>query len=118
MKNQSHTATFKTYTTGFILSIILTLAAYFFVVAHIFNGAGLITVLVIFALIQLVVQLLFFLHLGQEANPRWNLIMFVATIGIVLTVVVGSLWIMAHLNYRMMGPQMDKQIMQNEGMQK
>ena len=29
------------------------------------------------ALIQAIVQLIFFLHVGQEAKPRWELIIFV-----------------------------------------
>src|SRR5437868_6153055 len=112
--NKLHNSTFKTYLTGFILSIILTLVAFYLVIAHIFIGGVLVVVLIGFALVQMMIQLLFFLHLGQESNPRWNLIMFFSTIGIILTVVIGSLWIMSHLNYRMMPTQMDQKIMQGE----
>ena len=67
------------------------------------------------ALVQLVVQLIFFLHLLNESKPRWNLIFFISTIGIILIVVVGSVWIMNHLNYNMMPMQMNKYIQSQDG---
>lgn len=108
----------KTYISGFILSLLLTFGAYYLVTAHLLSGSMLVGMIITLALVQMVIQLLFFLHLGQESKPRWNLIMFLSTIGIILTVVIGSLWIMSHLNYRMMPQQVDQYIMRTEGMQK
>ena len=53
------------------------------------------------------VQLVFFLHLDEESGPRYKLAAFGFMALILLIVVVGSLWIMQHLNYNMthMSPQ-------------
>lgn len=97
--------TIKSYVVGFALSILLTLAAFFVVVypvsLHLAGGTVLVTILVL-AVAQLVVQMLFFLHLGAGAGARWRMGIFFATLGLVIIVVVGSLWIINHLNYNMM----------------
>jgi len=99
---------FKAYVTGFLLSLITTLIAWGIVNGHITNGHHLyshlfISILVLSsAILQLVVQLIFFLHLGREKKPRWNLQALLAAIGIIIILVVGSIWIMNNLNYSMM----------------
>jgi cytochrome o ubiquinol oxidase operon protein cyoD len=111
----------RSYIFGFILSIALTLGAYIPVVLHqssgriLFSYELLVPLIFSLAVMQLFVQLIFFLHLGHEKGPRWNLIFLVATVSIILLVVLGSIWIMYHLNYRMMpkemGPYMEKEEM-------
>jgi len=96
--------TLLSYTTGFILSISLTLAAYFLVVNHGLAGGALILTILGLAVVQLTVQLLFFLHLGRESKPRWNFLVFGMMVLIVVIVAGGSLWIMKNLNYRTMTP--------------
>ena len=92
----------KSYLIGFTLSLLLTLAAYFAVVKQIAAGSVLILILLGLGLIQTVVQLIVFLHLGGESKPRWNLATFLF-MGLVLVIFVfGSMWIMYNLNYRMM----------------
>jgi cytochrome o ubiquinol oxidase operon protein cyoD len=68
-----------------------------------------------FAVMQLFVQLIFFLHLGFEKGPKWNLVFFVSTVGIILIIVLGTLWIMYHLNYNMMPKQMEEYLLWKEG---
>jgi len=92
----------KSYITGFILSIILTLVAYFAVMQKWFDGAGLIAFMMGLASIQFIVQLFFFLHLGSESKPRWKLAAFLFMFLVLIIIVGGSLWIMANLNYNMM----------------
>lgn len=92
------------YTTGFITSIILTLAAYQLVVNHVLAGWALIFTILGLAIGQLVVQLLFFLHLGRESKPRWNFLVFAFMVIIVVIVAGGSLWIMKNLDYHTMTP--------------
>lgn len=94
--------TLRTYVSGFVLSISLTLAAYFMVVHHVLSTWTLAIVIAVLALIQFMVQLVFFLHLGQDAKPRFKLGVFLFMLLVVLIVVGGSLWIMHNLNYRMM----------------
>jgi cytochrome o ubiquinol oxidase operon protein cyoD len=92
-----------TYTLGFGLSIVMTLAAFATVVYHILPKSGTLFI-VCLAVGQLLVQLLCFLHLGSEARPRWNLLIFLLAVLIIAIIVGGSLWIMANLNYNMMPP--------------
>ena len=93
--------TLARYTIGFVLSLLLTFAAYLYVVLGA-NGAWLLPLLGVLALTQMVVQLIFFLHLGDEVGPRYKLWSFVFMLIILATVVGGSLWIMVNLNYNMM----------------
>lgn len=94
------TATLKTYTIGLIASVGLTLAAYALVVSQMLAGRTLVLTVLAMAVAQLIVQMLFFL--GPESQDRWNLGAFIMTLSLVVIVVGGSIWIMAHLNYAMM----------------
>jgi cytochrome o ubiquinol oxidase operon protein cyoD len=96
------------YSVGFVLSIGLTLAAYFAVVKHYVSGQALLIGLLGLAAVQFVVQLLFFLHVGSEAKPRWRRLTIVLMLFFVLVVVLGSIWIMYNLNYRMSPEQMNQ----------
>jgi len=97
--------TAKSYTVGFGLSIALTLMAYALVDRNVLAGWDLAMAIVGLALVQLVVQLLFFLHLGQESKPRLNLLTLLFALLVLLIVVLGSLWIMSNLNhYKAMTP--------------
>ena len=107
--------TLQSYVTGFILSILLTIVPYFLVTNHLLNPEILVGVILIFAFIQLIVQLLFFLHMRQESKPRLNLIIFISFFGIILIVVVASIWIMQHLNYSMNLLQLNTVMQQGEG---
>jgi cytochrome o ubiquinol oxidase operon protein cyoD len=100
------------YVVGFALSIALTLGAYFSVTHHLFSHIGLIAVIFVLAMVQLVVQLLFFLHLGREGKPRFNLLTFLFMLLVLLIIVIGSLWIMNNLNYHSMTP---NEVIKDEG---
>ena len=111
--------TTKSFVVGFILSIVLTLAAYFAVVNKVFSGTELVTFIIVLAFAQLAVQLLWFLHMGREPKPRWNLQVFLAAFSIILVVVVASIWIMQHLHYNLMTPdEMNHHAMEEEAIQK
>lgn len=114
----------KSYILGFALSVVLTFISFGVTVLHIdsehaFIGHEIIvgTVLAL-AVLQLFVQLMFFLHLGHEKGPRWNLVFLTSTISIFIIVVVGSMWIMNHLNYHMNPVETGGYIMQNERISK
>lgn len=93
----------RKYTIGYILSIVLTLAAYLAVTLRLSSTVIIIGYISVLAMIQLVVQLLFFLHLGDRSS-RWNLWIFAVMIMFVAIIVVGSLWIMGNLNYNLTNP--------------
>jgi cytochrome o ubiquinol oxidase operon protein cyoD len=90
--------------TGFVLSLILTLAAYY-VILHpeFFQFDVKMAVIVIFALaiIQSLVQLIFFIHVWKEDGAFWNLSVFISTVSIIFIIIYFSIWIIEHLNYNM-----------------
>ncbi len=112
------TGTFTSYTIGFVISIILTLVAYFIVVEKYLPGRTLLATLVALAITQLLVQLIFFLHLGRESKPRWNLTVLLYAVLLVVILVVGTLWIMANLNYHMGPQEVEEYLLQDEGINK
>lgn len=93
--------TVGSYIVGYVLSLILTLTAYVLIVNHVFTKWIMVATVGWLALLQFMVQLLFFLHLDNEAKPRFKLLAFALMLVFVLILVVGSVWIMNNLNYRM-----------------
>jgi cytochrome o ubiquinol oxidase operon protein cyoD len=98
-RHETTQGTVRSYTVGFVSSLVLTLAAYLFVVNNVFSGWGLVFALAGLAVTQLLAQLVFFLHLGRESSPRWNLTVMLFAVMVVAIVVFGSLWIMKYLRY-------------------
>lgn len=88
------------YIIGFALSLVLTLTAYWVTVKGI-DTTTLYLILGVLALVQMVVQLVFFLHLGEEARPRYKLATFLLMAFMLAIIVVGSIWIMDNMNYNM-----------------
>jgi len=91
---------------GFVSSLILTLLSFlifthldFF---HLGIGLDVVTVFVL-AVLQFIFQSICFLNVCSETGPRWNLVVFVSTLSIVLIIIIFSIWVMNHLNYNMMG---------------
>jgi cytochrome o ubiquinol oxidase operon protein cyoD len=99
--NHKQQGSYFSYTTGFAVSLGLTLLAYLTVTHHVFASWNLVFALAGLAVVQLAVQLIFFLHLGR-AKSHWNTMVFAFMLLVVLIIVFGSLWIMYGLNYRMM----------------
>jgi cytochrome o ubiquinol oxidase operon protein cyoD len=97
--------TLTSYIVGFALSLTLTLVAFFLVMYPGYFHAGygaLVPAIIILAILQLFVQLICFMHLASEHGPRWKLAALISTVGVILIIVAGSIWIMNHLNYNMM----------------
>jgi cytochrome o ubiquinol oxidase operon protein cyoD len=104
------------YVTGFLVSVISTLAAYALVASHAIAQTGLIACIVVLALIQCVVQAICFLHVSAEKGSRLKLLILCAALVVVGILVSGSLWIMLTLNSRMMpSPDQMQQYMQDQG---
>ena len=92
----------KQYTIGFILSVILTIIPFGMVMAGGFGRGVLVTVIAITAVAQVIVQLVYFLHMNTSSEQRWNLIAFIYTILCIAVLLVGSVWVMNYLHYNMM----------------
>jgi cytochrome o ubiquinol oxidase operon protein cyoD len=104
----------KSYVLGYVFSICLTFEAYFVVVRDSYSTNKKIVIIIILALIQFVMQLYYFLHLGVNRKSKWKLFVLLFMILIVLILVLGTLWIMSNLNYRMT-PQQINNYMQSQG---
>lgn len=120
MSNHERPAALYTrYTTGFLLSLIFTAIPFVTVVNGLVHGSLLYAILALCAIMQLIIQLVFFLHLGRGKDGRWNIFSFGSMTIIVVIVVFGSLWIMNNLHYNMMpGSEVDKYIQDEEAIER
>ncbi len=105
----------QSYVTGFILSLIFTLIPYYMVINQTFKGTTLLITILGFAVIQMFIQVTFFLHLGRGPKPRWNLYFYAGTIGVVIMVVGGSVLIINNLHYNMGTSDQIKRLVNDEG---
>ena len=95
-------ASYKPQYIGFVLSLALLVAAYRFAMLHEFSSTFLVITLLGIAIIQAVVQFIFFMHIGLESKPHWNTITLLFTVLVIFIVIGGSVWIMSNLNYNLM----------------
>jgi len=96
-EESSHThGSLKSYIIGFVLSIVLTIIPLVAVLNDMFNKSTTIIVILVTAVLQFLVQLLFFMHIREEDKPRYNLVSLIFAILILLTIVIGSIWIMTY----------------------
>lgn len=92
----------KKYLIGFMMSIILTLVPFTLVGLTLNSHEPFVLVItIIFALLQIIIHLICFLHISGSKKDRWNLLALIFSIIIIAILVLGSLWIMWNLNYMM-----------------
>jgi cytochrome o ubiquinol oxidase operon protein cyoD len=96
--HDSHEAhgSLKSYVIGFVMSLVLTAIPLIVVLNDLLDGTAAKVVLLGSAILQFVVQLVYFMHLKEEGKPRYNLIVLILGLFIVLTIVAGSIWIMTY----------------------
>ncbi len=93
---------YRSNTTGFIISLVLTIASFGMVMNSRIPVSLVMTIIVILAVLQIIAQMHFFLHLDSSPSQRWNVMVLLYTLIIIVFVVVGTLWIMYNVNMRMM----------------
>ncbi len=102
------------YVTGFLLSVVLTAIPFWLVMAKVIPGStGTAVAVLAFALVQIVVHMVFFLHLDAKSEGGWNMLALIFTLVLVVIMLAGSLWVMHHLNTNMMPMQMSPHEMRN-----
>lgn len=96
-------STFRGYMTGFVLSVILTAIPFWLVMQGVIQSAST-TAFVILALgaVQLVVHMVYFLHMSPRAEGGWTLLALIFSIIFVVIILAGSMWVMYHMNTNMM----------------
>ena len=94
---------FSTYLRGFVLSVVLTAVPFWLVMSGAL-GSKQATALVImaFAAVQIVVHMIYFLHMNTASENGWSMMALIFTIVMVVIALSGSLWVMNHLNSNMM----------------
>ncbi|MGV1831745.1 cytochrome o ubiquinol oxidase subunit IV [Agrobacterium vitis] len=93
----------KTYMIGFILSVILTSIPFYLVMnGSLTNKALLAGIVMGLGAIQVVVHMIYFLHMNTKSEGGWNMMALIFTIIVVVIALSGSLWVMHHLNTNMM----------------
>lgn len=92
----------KSYTTGLILSVILTVIPFGVVMTGALPQMAALAVIVIAAVVQIVVQVVYFLHIKEPEGSHWNNLSLWFTLIITGLLIVGSIWIMYHLNHNTM----------------
>ncbi|NOW47741.1 cytochrome o ubiquinol oxidase operon protein cyoD [Novosphingobium sp. SG751A] len=91
---------------GFLLSLILTALAFGAVMGGAVPRGAVLPAITLLAVAQLIVQLVFFLHLGPRQGQRGNTAIFLMTAMLIGIVVSGSLWVMYNANHNMSPTQM------------
>ena len=96
-------STFSGYMLGFVLSVVLTATPFWLVMSGTLPSKQ-ITALVImaFAVVQIVVHMIYFLHMSPKSENGWSMMALIFTIVMVVIALSGSLWVMNHLNSNMM----------------
>ncbi|MBI5132592.1 MAG: cytochrome o ubiquinol oxidase subunit IV [Rhodopseudomonas palustris] len=95
--------TLKSYLIGFGLSVVLTAIPFWLVMGDVLGNKQ-VTGLVImaFAAVQIVVHMIYFLHMTTSAEEGWTMMALIFTIVMVVIALSGSLWVMYHLTTNMM----------------
>ena len=95
-------ASMRDYVIGFVLSVILTAIPFWLVMTMPLSAGATGAIIMGFAVVQIVVHMVFFLHMTPKAEGGWSLTSLVFTIIVVVIMLAGSLWVMHHLNTNMM----------------
>ncbi|MGQ3055792.1 MAG: cytochrome o ubiquinol oxidase subunit IV [Nevskia sp.] len=96
-------AAFKDYLIGFLLSVLLTAVPFWLVMADVLPSKLAATaIIVVFAIAQMLVHIVYFLHLDSRSQGGWNMLAAIFTVVLVVITIAGSLWVMFHMNDNMM----------------
>ena len=96
----------KNYVVGFLLSLALTLASFGVVMRDVLPRPMILPAIVLLCIAQLMVQLVYFLHVGASRDQRTNTGIFVCTALLIPIIVAGSLWVMHNATSNMMPTQL------------
>ena len=96
-------STVKGYTIGFVLSVILTVIPFWLVMGKVFESSSTTAFVILgFAAVQIVVHMIYFLHMNTKVEGGWSMLALVFTLVLVVITLSGSIWVMYHLNNNMM----------------
>jgi cytochrome o ubiquinol oxidase operon protein cyoD len=96
-------STMREYLIGFVLSVVLTAIPFWLVMADVISNRT-VAVLVLggFAVVQILVHMVFFLHMNGKVEGGWTMLSTLFTVVFVAIAIAGTLWVMFHMNTNMM----------------
>ena len=94
--------TLRGYLSGFVLSVVLTAIPFALVMTGQFAATTTAIVVLGMALVQVVVHMVFFLHMTTRAEGGWSFLALMFTLVVVVVTLSGSIWVMYHMNANMM----------------
>jgi cytochrome o ubiquinol oxidase operon protein cyoD len=89
------------YVLGLVIALALTAASFWAVSSHEIYRQGAAVALLVLAVAQMGIHLVFFLHITTSPDNANNALALAFGVLIVCLVVFGSLWVMQHLNHNM-----------------
>lgn len=93
----------RDYVIGFALSVVLTVIPFWLVMGGATLSKGIVAFVVIaFAVAQMVVHVVYFLHLKPGTEDGWNMTSLVFTLILVAITLAGSIWVMFQMDANMM----------------
>lgn len=92
----------REYIVGLILSIILTIVPFGLVMSGALDNKLTIAIILVCAVCQVLVQLVFFLHMNTSSEQLWNTTSAIFVVVLVAILIIGSIWIMQHLDHNML----------------
>ena len=93
----------KSYAIGFLLSVILTAIPFWLVMGKVFDKSSTTAAVILgFAAVQIVVHMIYFLHMNTKSEGGWTMLALIFTVVLVVIMLAGSIWVMYHLNHNMM----------------
>ena len=94
---------FKDYVTGFVLSVILTAIPFWLVMGDVLpSKQATVFIIMGFAVVQILVHMIYFLHMNTSSEGGWNMLAMIFTLVLVVITLAGSLWVMFNMNENMM----------------
>jgi cytochrome o ubiquinol oxidase operon protein cyoD len=95
--------TLRGYLTGFGLSVVLTAVPFWLVMGHVLpNPIWAVAAVMGLGAVQVVVHMIYFLHMNTKSQGGWNMLALIFTAVFVAVTLIGSIWVMYHLNANMM----------------
>ncbi len=92
----------KDYVIGFVLAVILTAIPFWLVMGHVLPPQMTAVAVMGLAVIQVLVHMIYFLHMNSRSEGGWTLLALMFTLILVVITLSGSLWVMHNLNTHMM----------------
>lgn len=85
----------KNYIIGFVISIVLTIVPIILLVSKAVSLQVFTVLILLFAAVQILVQLFFFMHLKKDDSLPFRNIGLVLAVVIVFIIIGGSVWVMS-----------------------